>query len=182
VFAEPARQAPDLDRDHLPPEHSDAGLMIGEYLAALGGQVGGTAVLESALVIMAFQSGLTRRDYTAWITGLSVISPLLMALPSSYFASNVSRRCVTRRHSWAKSFVAGLVVSTVETWAAAAFATGGFEKSSKNHAGSAELVLIGGSLLAPLAEVLTFNFAQTDIVPAPMILKDGGGFALGLSF
>jgi len=173
-----------MDRDHLAPGHSDVGLEVGEYFAAAGVQLGASFVMVMVLgpIIFSASSDQPRRDFDQTIGIITAFTPVLLALPSSFVAYKMSQRCASRSHSWGYTFLAGVLSSAAVNWTAAMLATGAFSRFSRNESLGAFVTVLAGALIPPVAEVLTLHLTSTEVVAAPVVLKDGAGVALALSF
>ena len=53
---------------------------------------------------------------------------------------------------------------------------------AQNHGQSAIWVFMLGQLIPPAAEVLTLHLTSQEVVPVPVVLKDGGGIGLAMAF
>jgi hypothetical protein len=184
---EPLRQTPlrTEGTGHLALGHSDLSLELGEYFAAAGVQLAATtlvlAVGASVALAVAYIDRMNERRFHEIVTVMALASPLVSSLPSSLVAFKMSQRCLRRDHRWGYTLLAGMVTSAASAWGAALLATGAFS-SSPGRLEATVVVLVAGVLLPPAAEVLTLHFTSTEVVAAPLLLKDGAGVALGLRF
>ncbi|HEY3450737.1 MAG TPA: hypothetical protein VGK67_30550 [Myxococcales bacterium] len=170
---------------HQRPEHSDVGLGIGEGLAAGGIQLAATGVVTLSLLVFtlfADQSNMSNGDYLAVVGVVAALAPPLMALPSSAVASKISKKC-PREHSWGFTYLAGVAASAATVGMAAAWVSGAFGNRGDTQVNGLLGSLIVGAFLTGGFESLTLNLTGgKQVAAAPMVLRDGGGASVAMTF
>lgn len=188
---QPPSQSTRFDSLHLAPEHSDAGLGVKEYFAAMGLQTAASGALATIAlgILVATQANQygRERDRDAILITIGVLAPPILALPSSAIPYKVGKGNCPRERSWGWTYLAGVAGNALTMGAAALFWSKGWDHYSDAFPGMNEIglagILLAGSLVTAGLEVVALNLSGgAQVAAAPMVLKDGAGVSVGGSF
>ena len=171
-------------------------VVAAESFAALGTQVGltagfvGTAWLIYALASLQGPAAdcagaegicISTSRLQASILAVAVVAPPLISLLSSRAAFGVADDAWSTRPSWGWTFLSALCANVVVVGLATAFAEGAFS-GGRLDVGASLVTLAIGSVASAGVQVTVLNLAGSRVTTSPVVLRDGGGLALGLRF